>query len=198
MTMLGYPCGHEWAFNLEHVGRFVGLRGDASWLAMPHVLALHPSVRVVHLRRDPLEVVKSVYCSNFLRHHCTCGHEPGAHRNEPYVQYILRFYPDLWDNKTDIERAISWVIWWNRRFDLDVNPKQAFRLEDVSQDPVALEDMVDYLVGEIPPRRAIEAVQAAIPRNTNSHRRAPWDVEIPENSWGEELALLREEYGYCI
>ncbi len=202
MNMFGHATGHEWVYNLEGNPRWANLFGESSWPAAPLIEQVDSPLAVVHVTRNPIDVVASVHNSNFLRSECTCGHEVNSHRSEPYVQYALKYLPDLWDIHPDPIRAAAWVIMWNRLVETKSHgrPYRLVKIEDASTDPAVLVEVVLFLTGIAPSVDLAKEVQSMIPNNLNSHRFNPepiigWD-DIPSGYWKDQLGLMIKDYGY--
>lgn len=103
-TDLGYPCTHEGQFSLTQNGPLRG--GESSWLAVPHLASLGPSIRVLRILRDPYEVVISALYKGFLRD-----------TDEPYAAYAIRHCPDIGRARDEVGRVIRWVTLWDRSLD---------------------------------------------------------------------------------
>lgn len=202
MTTLGHPTGHEWVYGIGDDHPWVDQEGESSWLAGALVNKITDPMPILHLTRHPMDVVTSVHDSNFLRSECTCGHEVDAHRTEPYVQYVLRFFPDIWDVTPDLARAVAWVVMWNRIVETHGKGHfyKRFQIEQMSSDPDVLIAATTFLTGVAPKRSSVELVQATIPRNVNTHRVNHDQVvrmdDLPSGYWGDQLAMMTNDYGY--
>lgn len=202
MNLMGYATGHEWVYNFHDNPRWANLRGESSWPAVSYVHKIKDPLAVMHLTRRPLDVVTSIHDSNFLRSECTCGHEPEAHHGEPYVQLVLREFPDLWDIRPDVVRVAAWVVMWNRLAETRAAEKfyRRFKIEDVSTIPSELVRATLFLTGTVHSEELAAEVQSMIPMDFNSHRTtevAIYSIEdIPDGYWRDQLTLLINDYGY--
>lgn len=202
MNLLGHATGHEWVYNFGDKPRWANLEGESSWPAAAKITEMHRSIAVMHLTRHPMDVVASVHNSNFLRSNCTCEHEPDAHRGEPYVQYILAEFPDLWDIRPDEVRATAWVVMWNRLVESNAKGRfyRRFKIEDVSSQPSELVRAALFLAGIVHSEELAAEVQSLIPSNFNTHRRNPEPIltmdDLPAGYWRDQLRLLINDYGY--
>lgn len=163
LTAAGVDCGHEAAFTVDR-GRFGGWLAESSWLAAPWSGMLRrQDVYVVHLVRDPLQVIRSNAERGML----------GPPEPNRWGRYAIECCPWIAGGADRVERAARYWAAWNRLVDAD----ETVRVEDVTAstvtrlarlvDPAApgitvLPDRVNGqeagLVGAAPPWDAVEGV----------------------------------------
>lgn len=167
--------------NIAHEKCFVPggpkppLVNEASWLAVPYV-EQYPQVTVVHLIRNPLDVVTSLV---------RIGHMDIASTGrgrDPFVRFLYEHCPQA-ALPTPEESAIRFYIDWNRR------------ASAVSDDTWRL-DLLDFNYIEKVTGRV---VNPDVPRDTNSkpHRNihTPDFSVVPEVLW-DEFVDYAKELGY--
>ena len=105
LAELGLPCGHEVVYGPELLAGAPpawpeGARAESSWLAGPHLRALPPGTRIVHLVREPLAVVRSCLRVRFLE----------SARN-PYRMHAERHAPGVSEGAPPVRCARYWTRW---------------------------------------------------------------------------------------
>jgi hypothetical protein len=104
-TALGYPCGHEKAFNPARSGPLTA--PESSWLAVPHLDALPPHTPVLRIMRDPYAVVQSIVVRGFLRD-----------GRDAFDVYVETHRPDITQGTRDhLGRAIRYAALWDEPMD---------------------------------------------------------------------------------
>ncbi len=83
LNATGVPCGHEVAFTVFGPKDVAPKQNEASWYAVPFLARLSPTVKIVHLVRNPIDVVASFHrigvCASSPWHHLTAGRDlPGS------------------------------------------------------------------------------------------------------------------------
>lgn len=184
----GLPTGHESIFSAFGV-RPVPYRvvGDSSWLAVPY---LEPSteLKLIHLVRDPIRVVRSLVGIRFFS-------DPihGHWRN-----FALRHMPELPVND-DLTAAIKWTLGWNERCAQLSGHDESRRVRLESLTTIeAVQGLVGLAGGQVGSAQAAQALNA-VPRNYNARTRGNigWS-DIPKNDLGEQLRKLAVRYGYTV
>lgn len=230
LSALGLPCGHEAVFdhNLEtsglperwskpvaypgHEPYLEELLGDSSLGVVLSLERVPRGARLLHVTRNPLDVVRSWMGTPFFaeacRGRCDPEHEPGAHLRAPYPAAMRDALPNVFVGAwTELDRAIRWTVAANRTLELfgEVAEDQGVayrrvRLEDV--DDELLVEVADWLRPEwleLAPGIGVRAraflADAGV--DVNRHDRGSIDWRTVEASLeGEDLADLAASYGY--
>lgn len=108
-TALGYPCGHETAFNPGVLdGSFDPMfedglaQSESSWLAVPYAHRLPQETPILRLMRNPYYVVQSAMVKGFL-----------ADLEDPFAAFVTRHRPDITFTPDHLGRVIRWVALWD-------------------------------------------------------------------------------------
>lgn len=185
---LGHPCGHE---RWHTTGVYAGMGGpDASWMAVPRLPILPAGVRVVHLVRDPLAVVRSMLRIGFL----------GDGKDGPYVRFVYEHQPDVAAIPDHLGRLIAHVARWDR---LATSAGALLRVEDATADRTA--ETIEYATGTVPDRHRLEVTLATYGTRINRHaperahmdRATTW-ARIAAHPLGSELIERATTYGYEV
>ena len=203
-TAIGVPCGWERILNPmkapEHRARDykyclhkLGIYGDSNWLAVPYMKRIPRDVRVIHLVRDPLKVIRSfLYLRFFGDDHIHCGYQGDrCHTILPSTHVRgLDAYPSA------IERCMAYWVGWNRLCEHWAAEFECVRvrLEDLLFRPVrTIQMLADFIAGPTTP-------PASWPKNR--HKRLSyteglftWD-HLPAGWLRDEVQQLAKRYGY--
>ncbi len=194
---LGVPTAHEGILEYHPVtvpawGR---VRGDSSWPAATHLHVLEPDTPVLHLVRDLRAVVNARFGENKLA---------DDHREHVIRNFVRKHMPDVFaDAHDELGRTLLFVERWNRSLDRTPSERPHLRyarrrVEDISTDPVVLDDVVEFLSGERPGPEACSAavhrVGTAVGRRSE-HADLTW-ADISAHPDGTGLVQLAVEYGY--
>lgn len=148
----GIPCGHEAIFNHwkeERVrDRLLSstLAAESSWAAAPFLAAewLPPDVKVVHLTRSPLRVVKSFHDINFF----SKGRE-----QKPLNQIVYRNTSIRPETQDRLASSVTHYFEWNAmiadRLKTAGRPFLRLHLEDLASDFIARGALSSFLNTEI-------------------------------------------------
>ena len=200
LTLMGLPCGHEAVYDWNEStsgteDRWDGLAGDSSLAAGGYLDDVPSDWPIVLLVRDPLAVVASWLGNRFFADSCppSCGHDPGEHLATPYVQWMNRTYPGIFDGADDeLGRAIAWTARWNHllRYCAD----RVLLVEQIDADTLA--GLVDDLGGSGDLERARQVIDA-LGTDTNRHPRRPllWDT-VDAHPLALELHQHADRFGY--
>lgn len=105
----GVDCGHESIFSLNV--RASSLAAEASWLAVPYLGtdAIKSDVFIIHLIRNPFEVIKSFYELGVFKLH------EGSYTNKymEYMEYIKDNTPETLFSGDEILDIARYVLYWN-------------------------------------------------------------------------------------
>lgn len=128
LNSLGIPCGHECIFTNKgfdsknkknskaaiwcgEKNEFQDLRAESSYMACPFIKDLNPETQIIHLVRNPFDVVASfVYGLKYFQF------------NKPsnsYENFIYHHLPVLKENLEPIERAVTYYIQWNEMIEFN-------------------------------------------------------------------------------
>lgn len=189
LTALGGRCGHEQVFNFDRSGTLRRLetttfKGDSS-LAVGAYLDDIGATPVLHVLRDPLDVVNSWYGSG-------AAAAIVSHPDAPFPNFQRLQIPELTTPGLDpVGVAILWTVLWTERIAAGVRgPYRWRRLEDLG--PVEISELCPFLgfVPKPPPATLPDA-------DTNRHERADltW-ADIDDHPEGWRLRVHAERYGY--
>lgn len=190
-SALGHECGHERWHN------FTPYQGmptpDSSWLAMPNLDRLPAGTRVVHLVRDPLQVLRSMLRIGFLHDH---------NAEHAYTDYVRRHRPDVWNAGDQLARATAYVARWDAPLEHRESAR-LLRIEDAGPDVVA--DTVAWATSERPSVGRVAEVLRELGTTTNTHGRrcmpAAADVTLEQLMacpHGGEFLARAQRLGYRV
>jgi hypothetical protein len=178
-------CGHEELFT--PAGRVANpfLRGDASWMALPHLDRF--TGYVLHAVRHPLDTIRSMVGIHLF------DDEDVTDERAPYQEFI-KAHSDVWEFESPVERAMAFYVEWNRR--IEPYAHKRVRVEDVTgQD---LYDLIHYSGAKHAPWEIQQNIDA-VPRDVNTRVRPELEwADLPDGELKSELELLAKEYGYDI
>ena len=197
LVELGLSTAHEGVLEYHPVTEpaWDGMRGDSSWPATMHLGVLEPGTPVLHLVRDTLTVVNARFGENKLA--------------DNHAEFVIRNFvrtnmPDVFtDAHDDLGRTLLWVERWNRRLDRTrvLHPHLRYQrrnVEDISADPVVLDEVVGFLAGVRPGvercESALCAVGTVVGRRAQ-HATLAWP-DIRAHPDGAGLVQLAVDYGY--
>lgn len=155
MRACGVRCGHENWWTPEASRRQSGLDGDSSWLALPDIEAGRWSGPVVHVVRNPVDVVASLLGIGIFA------------RPTAYRAFALWHEPDL-SELPPLAAAVAWWQRWNDR--CAVVADVTVRVERL---PEELDQVATAIGRELDP-------EAWPPADVNHRRRAAVD---PAQVW---------------
>ena len=73
----GKKCGHEEIFDVYGINTHSEVVYESSWYAVPHLHCLNPTVKILHIVRNPIDVINSFYriglVANSKIYHITGG-----------------------------------------------------------------------------------------------------------------------------
>lgn len=185
-TTLGYPCGHEAAFNPATRGSAEAAenlaRPDSSWLAVPYAHRLPEGTPVIRVMRNPYAVVRSAVARGFL-----------ADMSGPYERYVQRHRPDITLAPDHLGRVIRWVgLWDEPLYDVDhyvlpIETGDAARaIEYATSEPLPGEVVQDALV----------LVGNSVNTNISPRRTTPSLGRILDHPDAVLLAQRARRFGY--
>lgn len=202
MTNFAMATSHEYVFD-ANVHDYIddvnwgGQRGDASWMAAPHLrLAKLDRVKVIQVFRHPLATMSSMIGSGFYADVPEDEFEDVWWPYRLYQEQYL-FNGDLapeWDKLTPLERAMHMYVRWNEMILPYSDIKM--RLEDL-QKAEAVQEMLK-LLGYGRALDECEAVLAATPKTNYLPETPPqltWN-DIPDSEIGVQLRKMASDIGY--
>lgn len=172
-----------------------GYRGDASWLAAPHLrYARLDRVKVIHIVRDPLETISSMLSTGFY----AIPDDEYLEEWWPYRLYQEEFLfngelaPE-WGDLTPLERAMTMYVKWNRMVDDSFDMR--YRLEDLIH-----ADAVKEMLANLGYQRDFDECSAVIKSTpiTNKgidHPVLTWN-DLPDSDLKVQLRQMASDYGY--
>lgn len=175
LTDLGVPCGHEQVWTDQGVRPQPQLAGDASWMAIPDLDSYRGTV--IHLVRNPLDVINSLVGIKFFS-------DPATHGDHH------RFAAGMVDmSGDDLQDAMRWWLLVNL---------QAEQHADLT---VPIEDpdwpLLLKTIGRQRDPDTIDKAVADVPRTVNHRPRArlKWR-DLPAGPVKDELIVMAGRYGY--
>jgi hypothetical protein len=184
LTASGTPCGHEKAFG--YAGYTTGPEiADASWLAVPYLGLVPDSVRIIHLVRNPLHVVRSFLGTNHF------GPFTRKHLVRPWHRYMSLHFG--YNGAEPVQQAMKYWVKWNVAIEAWIDARSVVR--EWSDDRIRIENLRS-VPWQVMVAQSIGADVDAMPSpETNRHRHAPLE-RLPRNGWWDQLASMAERYGY--
>lgn len=176
-------CGFEEKYTPDGYQPNPFVRGESSWMAVPHLDRF--TGYVLHVVRHPLDVINSFLGIKFFE-------DPDAHGK--YADYSQTHAPEVWEHETPVERAMAWYVEWNKR--IEGYAHKRVRVEDLTGDD--LYDVVRYAGAHHAPWELQDFVDQ-VPTHINSRERAQltWG-DLPAGDLKTELEVLGKEYGYDL
>jgi hypothetical protein len=221
---LGIDCGHEEVFHpqLSHYQGMGRWDGDSSWLATPFLTTLPSEVLVIHQVRHPLLVAGSLIGTRFLEpqrwssarrddawahtkwrarralvrtghlEHVTASPRPLS----AFQEFLRRNAPQIWQERTPIERALRFWIDWNELVLAAPATNKHLRVQVEALDAGQLVALVDFLGLRISLQHASFAL-AKVPADLNQRAReqVAW-ADVPQGRTRDEAAALAQRLGY--
>lgn len=178
LSEAGMKCGHEgvfnsWGSNFTRAPRWqdeTDYLGDSSFIVAPFIPEVKGKLKVVHLVRPPLDVIRSIV---------GIGHV-GDNR-APWVQF-LNAHINLTQFPPGPQRAAAYWVRWNRLI-RDHGPDLTWDVTDIQPDDILELAMLTEI--DVDPADAVRAVEST-DRMINHRQRADW-VNL------DHLGRVREE-----
>ena len=219
LTSLGTPCGHESIFGVYGLmfalrrlavldpcynslsssrdgeqGRIIDLPdAEASYMAAPYLASglFHNCDKVIHLVRNPLEVVNSFV--NGLRYFASQNtiweNDKGEFVSCGYHRFIYQYVPELTATMTPIERACLYYVRWNQMIEKFLPPNGVrVRLEDCPQ-------AIFSALGTEPPHIYYEVTNS---NTADKKGKTTSLLDIPDGKIKLEFVSIAERYGYKL
>lgn len=162
----------------------VNIVGESSYMAAPYLdEPILDGVKVIHLVRNPLEVLSSwVLDIHFFNPSTTTiGH---------FRKFIYSHVPIIEEEKTEIEKACRYLIEWNKIIENTKREKILVRIEDF---PYV------KLVNFIEESTNLEAIDSLREKKVNSWKVRRRDLtlkDIPGGDTKKEFVAMIKKYGY--
>ena len=158
------------------------LVAESSYMAAPYIDdAVLDGTKVVHLVRNPLEVLSSwVLDIHFFHKNNKCLGE--------YKEFIYHHVPEIKEEKTEIEKACRYLIEWDKKID---NSKIVVRVEDFP-----FVDLINFLGNDVKNTKNF-----FVDTKINSWKRRTKELtieEIQNGSTKDEFIYMIEKYGYAL
>lgn len=194
-------CSHEEVFHplirdyIDDVD-WGGWRGDASWLAAPHLrLARLDRTKIVQVVREPLATVSSMLAQQFYDDWSDDEYPEHWWQYRMYQEEYLFNGSDApeWTDLSPLERAMFMYVKWNRM----IEPYAHLR---VPLEQLRRGDVVRTMLKQMGYDRTEEdcgLVAAALPVENESppHRMYEWN-DMPDSDLKVELQRMASDYGY--
>lgn len=206
LTSAGIPCSHEGMFTtqgLEFARKIAAgekvrnshasgekwqdeIVADSSYMAAPY-LKEFPEAKTIHVVRNPMRVINSF--------HCEVGtfYNDYAEEQEAYRRFIYQFLPELAHIKSELLRAVYYVVEWNKIIERQ-KPNFLHMIESNSN------KLLDFL--QVKERRNLfgnkeENSWAGRPRHNKKQRSRIGLSDIPSGSIKTHLLKQMGKYGYA-
>jgi len=166
LSELGVACGHEHA--IQPLSTWLGVlawyeaaeHGESSWMGWTVAAGLPGRVPVLHVIRNPWDVIDSLANRNAILNRD--GTDAGLGR----VREVIRAYvPDVFEWHKKIDRAAALVVRWNRLIHERCPWSVPFRVEDL--DVGSMRHLLAH-IGAERTREEIARAVAKIPPRINS------------------------------
>ena len=209
LTSLGYMCGHEAIFDYTELemaklrlkgnlpltssptsrgeGWFVPEKmvAESSYMAAPFLEDVClDNVKVIHIVRNPLEVISS--------HHLDIRFFQKTNDLIEYKKFVAKYLPGLSAIENPLELACYYYVHWNKMIEDKTKNKTYFfhRVEDKCS-----QKLLDFL--------EIETIPSGVftDDKVNSWRKRKKNVQIKDIPNGEikkELIQTMKRYGYIV
>ena len=183
LTFTGNICGHEHIFGFresddlnimrikDNLEKYDNLVGESSWLAVPYLSLIPNECTIIHLIRNPLEVISSFNTLGTF--------------NEPldkYGQYAYKHLPELRDYE-GIMKSVLWYVRWNEKIE-EYNEKDNYHL-------IKLDDIPQLQLNDL----KIPFINAYKMNNLKDKVDITMD-DIPNCELKNELIGMMRKYGY--
>lgn len=188
LNAVGIPCSHEGYFTpdgptLRNSKRAASAKGDVSWLAVPFLK--RGNLPIVHLVRQPHEVIRSLYNIGFFDRRFRDVHGP-------FIAFAERHFEV---GEDPFDACLRWYIEWNER------------CEAVAGLRIRVENLEDRL-GDLTRHIGLEPSQAASPPPMDFNHWPPLHPRplcssdlaqrIRRHPRADALAEIAARYGYSV
>jgi hypothetical protein len=132
----GIPIAHEQYFGVPGAGYWLNYAiGESSSMAVPFLSKVPSGTKVIHIVRDPLKVVTSLY-------------EWGLFESDKYWFSLMMkdYFPSIFEFK-GLDKYLHFYIGWNRQ--IEIFTKLRYRIEDINKNPKKIfEDLGENVEGK--------------------------------------------------
>lgn len=160
------------------------LLAEASYMAAPYIdNAILDEIKVIHLIRNPLEVLSSWVLDIHFFHKNNKG-------LDEYRKFIYYHVPQIKEEKTEIEMACRYLIEWNKKIENSSREKIVVRVEDFP-----FVNLVNFLGDDV------KTTENLFNTKINSWKRRQKDLsirEIPPGNTKDEFIHMIKKYKYKI
>jgi hypothetical protein len=184
LSSASLPTGVGRMFRPDGYEASPTIRGDASWMALPWLGRFQGYV--LHVTRHPLALL-DVYLESRL----FSGDPSFSSRFTHALTFTKEHAPEVWDQPSELERAMAFVWIWNRRIEEKAHAR--VQVETVTGNDLV--DMVRYAGAmhqgwEL--QVAVDQVRAEV---TIPDPALGWD-DLPDGMLKRNLRKLADDYGY--
>ncbi len=201
LTSIGIPCSHECLFGPEglnlkgknsHVSKnYLGsqsfVMAEASYMAVPYLdYDILADATIIHAVRNPINVIKSFHNKLQYWHN-------GLSKWE---QFILSHLPEINQYDNPLTKNCCYVVKWNQWIESQAKNKKYIRV-CLESDSNQLLEMLGVPKGLRPSLGFINSYESW------DGKKRPLDKpvdkkEILDSSFGNQVRLLAERYGYEV
>lgn len=162
----------------------LNIQAESSYMAAPYLdEPVLDGVKIIHLVRNPLEVLSSwVLDVRFF--------DPETTSIEHFRNFIYSHIPIIKEEKTEIEKACRYLIEWNKLIEKTKRDKILVQIEDF---PYV--DLLNFLDDEID----ISKIKELKNKRINSWKKRRHDLmlsDIPNGQTKEDFVKQMSKYGY--
>jgi hypothetical protein len=113
-------CGHEEQFSIFNYKNKNINYSESSWLMTPFIKEINnDDFNIIRIYRNPILVIKSFLDTGFFHK---------KNKNNYYYLFMKGYIPVAVFNKSEIENAAVYYIFWNKLFDININNIQYYPL----------------------------------------------------------------------
>lgn len=197
LTSVGVPCSHECIFSYRGFDRYntrnsiVSTRenlesitfpsAESSLFSVPY-LELIPNIKVVHLVREPLKVIKS------FAYDLDIFNESG--QNNLTREFLVKNYPELQSFSTNLEKTCRYYIACNTFIEKCSKEKMIYRVED---EPYELFNFLGIKSSIFFLRE--KKCNSFSKRHEKISKNLNWN-DLPNSSYKDDLINMAINYGY--
>lgn len=184
MSSASLSTGVGRMFNADGYKPSPTSRGDASWLALPWLDRFQGYV--LHVTRDPLCLLDV-----FMDNHFFSGEPSFSARFQKYWEFTKTHAPEVWEQPTEVERAMAFVWSWNRRLEEWAHAR--VRVEDVTGEQLV--DMVRY-AGAMHQAWELDVALAQVRAEVTIPAPVLRWKDLPDGMIKRNLQKMGRDYGY--
>lgn len=180
----GVNASHEKYFDIDvHSWPESSSGVEVSWLAAPYLDELPKDVRVVHLVRHPLDVVRSFLGIRFFE----------RSEGSEFLGFVL---DHCWDvgHEGPIDQALGYWLRWNKM----ISPFSEVRVRVETMEPIVLYYLFEQFGIEVSRQRLEESCVELGTRHNGRDRADTTSSEILDRPLGKKVQRLAGVYGYKL